>query len=215
MQPNSPRPRAYFFDMDGVIVDNTPYHVRSWVAYSRELGNELSPERITQLLGLTNEGYLTAVFGRKPTVEEVEAAIERKEALYRELIKPDLRKAMTTGLIDFLRQAERDGIPCAIVTGGPPANVDFVVDGLGIRQYFVSVIDSTQYSRGKPAPDCYLTAAKRLNVDPADCMVFEDAEAGIASALAAGMRVTALATTHTPARLADFHPTRIWKDFRG
>ena len=205
--------KAYLFDMDGVIVDNTPYHVRSWSAYSRELGNELPVERIMQLLGQTNEGYLTAVLGRKPTEAEVTAAVDRKEALYRELIRPDLHKAMTPGLVEFLRQAERDGIPCAIVTGGPPENVGFVVDGLGIRRHFAAIIDSTQYRRGKPAPDCYLTAASRLGVNPADCMVFEDAEAGIAAAIAAGMRVTAIATSHPPPRLADFHPTRIWRDF--
>ena len=121
---------AYLFDMDGVIVDNTPYHVRSWAAYSRELGNELPVERILQLLGQTNEGYLTAVLGRRPTEAEVAAAVDRKEALYRDLIRPDLHKAMTPGLVEFLCQAERDGIPCAIVTGGPPENVGFVVDDL-------------------------------------------------------------------------------------
>lgn len=205
--------KAFLFDMDGVIVDNTPFHVKSWVAYSRELGNELTPDRIRELLGLTNAGYLAAIFGREATDEEVAQAVARKESLYRELIRPHLREAMTPGLVGFLCEAERDGIPCAVVTGGPPENVDFVVDGLGIRRYFRTIVDATQYERGKPAPDCYLACAARLGLDPRDCMVFEDAEAGIASALAAGMQVTAIATTHTPERLADFHPTRIWKSF--
>ena len=70
------------------------------------------------------------------------------------------------GLIEFLEGAKKANIPCAVVTGGPTENVDFVLDGLNIRQYFACIVDSSQYEHGKPAPDCYLQAAAKLGVEP-------------------------------------------------
>ena len=93
-------------------------------------------------------------------------------------------------------------------------NVDYVLDGLGLRAFFAVVVDSSQYVRGKPAPECYLAAAARLGVEPSACCVFEDALNGIAAAQAAGMDVVAITGTNSRAVLESAHPTRVIDSFR-
>ena len=132
--------------------------------------------------------------------------------IYRGLCRPYLKAR--DGAIEFLKGATAAGIPCALVTGGPMTNVDFVVDGLKIREHFAYIVDVSQYERGKPAPDCYLLAAAKLGVEPRDCVVFEDAINGIRSARAAGMSVVAITGTHDRRGLEDAGPDRIVSSFR-
>lgn len=203
---------AYLFDMDGVLVDNTPYHVKSWQEYARRCGRELTEEEIKRRLGFTNEGYLRFILGRDPTPEEIATAERDKEALYRELFRPHLTPA--PGLLKLLESARRANIACAVATSAPPENVQFVLDGLAIRHYFQTIVDDKSFRRGKPAPDCYLLAAARLGIPPANCTVFEDAIAGIQAGQAAGMRVVALTTSYPAEVLMNYHPDRILSSFR-
>jgi beta-phosphoglucomutase len=85
-------------------------------------------------------------------------------------------------------------VPLAVGTNAEPANVDFTLDGAGVRQYFRAIVDGSQVARPKPAPDVYLRGAELLGVDPANCIVFEDSPVGIEAARAAGMRVVGLLT---------------------
>lgn len=186
--------KAYLFDMDGVLVDNCRYHVLSWLEFAKRHGGRLTEKQIVDWMGAPGRDYIVRMFDEPVPPERVTAMMEEKERLYREIYRPDL--APRQGLVNLLRRASEDGIPCAVVTGGSKANVDFVLDGLDIRRYFVAVVDSSQYVHGKPAPDCYLQGAERLGVAPGDCLVFEDAVSGIASAHAAGMRVVAITGTN-------------------
>lgn len=186
---------AYLFDMDGVIVDNCAYHVKSWLKIAERHGGRLTEEQIVAWMGAPGRDYLARMFDAMPPPERVEELLREKEATYRELYRPDL--VARKGLADFLERARQRGIPCAIVTGGTMNNVDFVLDGTGLRDYFSCIVDSSCYERGKPAPDCYLQGAARLGVEPRDCVVFEDAVNGIESAIAAGMRSVAITGTNT------------------
>lgn len=186
--------KAYLFDMDGVLVDNCRYHVLSWLEFAKRHGGRLTEKQIVDWMGAPGRDYIVRMFDEPVPPERVTVMMEEKERLYREIYRPDL--APRQGLVDLLRRASEEGIPCAVVTGGSKANVDFVLDGLDIRRYFVAVVDSSQYEHGKPAPDCYLQGAERLGVAPGDCLVFEDAVSGIASAHAAGMRVVAITGTN-------------------
>lgn len=203
---------AFLFDMDGVLADNTAYHVAAWQEYARRLGRPMTEDEVKRHLGFTNAGYLAFILGRDPTPAEVARAESEKEALYRDLFRPHL--TLPPGLLDWLGLARRRGIACAVATAAPPENVAFVLDGLGIRPYFQAVVDDTQFKRGKPAPDCYLAAAAKLGIPPADCTVFEDAIAGIQAGKAAGMRVTAITTSYPPDVLSAYHPDRIIASFR-
>ena len=111
--------------------------------------------------------------------------------LYAEHIKP------INGLIGFLEELEKAKIPKAIATSGIIPNIDFMFEHVPIKNYFYSVIDSTQITQGKPHPEIFLKAAISVNAVPSNCIAFEDSVPGIRSAKAAGMKVVALTTTHT------------------
>lgn len=186
--------RALLFDMDGVLVANTSFHVVAWQAYATKLGRSLSQQEIVRLLGFTNAGYLAYILGREPSKEEVREAVREKESLYRDLFRPHLHAP--EGLIPLLQTARAEGVRCAVVTSGPVENVDFVLDGLRIRPFFDLLVHGASVVHPKPAPDCYLLAAQRLGIAPIDCVVVEDAVAGIQAGKAAGMRVCAITTSN-------------------
>lgn len=204
--------KAYLFDMDGVLVDNCSYHVRAWLELARRHGGHLTAEQVVDWMGAPGRDYIVRMFDGPLPAARVAALLAEKEALYREIYRPHL--TVRDGLVGFLKAARAEGCACAVVTGGTMDNVDFVLDGLGIRNFFSVIVDSSQYAHGKPAPDGYLKAAERLGVTPSGCTVFEDALNGIAAAQAAGMEVVALVGTNPRDVLAAAHPTRVVGSFR-
>jgi beta-phosphoglucomutase family hydrolase len=185
---------AFIFDMDGTLVDNMPFHIQAWTDMLRGLGVQTTPEAfLRQTGGKTNRQILHEIFGGGLTETETLCHISRKEALYRSLYRPYLEPI--AGLIPFLNEAERLRIPMAVATSAGKTNRDFVLQGLGIEAYFSVVVGVEEIHEGKPDPEIFLKAADRLAVIPADCLVFEDALAGIEAASRAGMKVVALTTT--------------------
>jgi len=164
-------------------------------------------------MGATNAYFMERMLGRPVAGDELKALEDAKEALYRELYAPHLELA--DGMRELLDDAHRAGIVCAIASGAPPQNIDFVLDGLGVRGEFACVVDAAQYARGKPAPDCFLEAARRVGADPADCVVFEDAVNGVRAAHAAGMRAVALAATTPRAVFESIGADCVVDTFRG
>ena len=185
--------------MDGVIVPNSDFHVLAWVAYAREFGRELTADDVKMRLGSTNKEYMRFILDREPSDAEVSDAIARKEALYREIYAPHLRAP--DGLIALLDAISAAGIAMGIATGAPHENIDFTLDGLGIRRYFAQIVDASQVAHGKPAPDTYLLAASKLGADPARCVVIEDAIAGVNSGKSAGMKVIAITSSYPASTL--------------
>ena len=190
--------QAYIFDMDGVLADNCRYHVLAWRVFSERHGFALTDEQVLEWMGAANRVYMERLLGRPVADDELAALEDEMENLYRELYAPHLR--IPDGLRAFLDRAHAADIPCGVATGAPQQNIDFILDGLNLRRDFRCVVDPTQYSHSKPAPDCYLRAAALLGVAPSNT-VFEDAVAGIHAAHAAGMRVVAITTTNPRATL--------------
>ncbi|WP_266367286.1 HAD family hydrolase [Tellurirhabdus rosea] len=192
---------AALFDMDGVLVDNLNYHVQAWRTFAHHHGRTLTLEDyFRHVNGRVAADALPFVLGRDLSRDEIVAFTEEKEATYRQLYGPDLQP--TPGLIPFLQTLKTSGTGLAVGTSAPFSNIGFTLDGLRIRSYFDAVVDASMISRGKPDPEIYLQAAERLGVPPSRCVVFEDAYSGIEAGLRAGMKVVALATTHTPGELA-------------
>ena len=181
--------------MDGVIVDNHEYHFLSWQKLAEKHQIEITEEFYrTQMNGRTFAGIIEVVFkGAMPLDKAKEIAYE-KERIYRELYKPHLTP--TSGLIEFLEEAKQAQVPMAVGTSAPVENVEFTLDGLAIRNSFKGVVDDRAVTKGKPDPEVYLKCAEMVGVAPENCIVFEDAVAGIKAGMRAGSKVIALATSH-------------------
>ncbi|WP_375767849.1 HAD family phosphatase [Archangium gephyra] len=188
---------AAIFDLDGTLVDNLPFHVQAWVAMSRALGVETPAERFERdFNGWRNEEIFPALLGRPVPAEELARLSEQKESHYRALYAPHLTPLR--GARELLVRLRDAGVRLAVASAGPRPNRAFVLDGLQLRPFFSQVIGAEDVTRGKPAPDLFLAAARALGVDPAACVVFEDAVHGIHAARAAGMFAVGVATL-TPA----------------
>ncbi len=206
--------RGAIFDMDGVLLDNLSYHLRAFQQLGREQGRELTREQIEAVFGRKNDDMLRVLLGRELNRQELDALADRKEAIYRDLARPDVGRLVVPGLLSFLDRLRGAGLHMAVATSGPRENVNLVFDGLGIGPYFSAVVTGRDVVRGKPHPDAFLLAAARLGLPASDCVVFEDSRSGIQAGLAAGARCVALATTHSAAELEDLRPHRIIRDFR-
>jgi beta-phosphoglucomutase len=199
---NKFKTKAVIFDLDGTLIDNNSYHRQTWEKYLEKIGKQISEEEFNaNMNGRTNEDAIKYIFGKEVTDEESLKHTLDKEALYREIYKPFIKPI--PGLIDFLEILKSKNIPVAIATSGIQPNIDFMFENIPIKKYFDVVINSAHIKKGKPHPEIYLKAASLLNVEPANCLVFEDAAVGIKSAKAAGMKVIALATTQPKEELTE------------
>jgi HAD superfamily hydrolase (TIGR01509 family) len=205
-------PFGAVFDMDGVIVDNRKYHVLAWKAFARTHGVPFDIRHFKDhLFGRVNREIFMGLYGHTLPESEVIAWAEEKESLYRSLYKGHVEPAR--GLVTFLRALSARGIPAAVATAAPRMNLDFALDEAGLRPYFQALVDVGQVRRGKPAPDLYLMAAEAIGVPASRCVAFEDSYPGLESALAAGMKVVGVTTTHTRRELGRAHLTA--RDFQG
>lgn len=193
--------KAVLFDMDGVIVDNLPYHVEAWLLFCERNGIPLTKEVFyKELNGMNSRDTFEWFYKREMTRAEVEVLEEEKELLYREFYAQHRQPAK--GLLTFLHELRSRGIKTALATSAGPGNIDFIVDGLGIRDQFDAIIGGAEVTKGKPDPEIYVKAAALVGVSPADCIVIEDSLQGIASGQAAGARVVGITTSHTAEELA-------------
>jgi beta-phosphoglucomutase family hydrolase len=181
------------FDMDGVMVDSNPIHREAWAAFNRRYGVETTEDMHRRMYGRRNDDIVRDFFGADLPPEEVIVRGAAKEEIYRELIGERLEEALVPGLRDFLERYRAAAM--AVATNAEPANVDFLLDRAGLRPYFRAVVDGHQVTHPKPHPEIYLRAADLLGVPPANCIVFEDSETGVAAAQAAGARVIGICTT--------------------
>ncbi len=188
-----PKPAAYIFDMDGVIIDSTLVHVDAWIAYLRTHGREL-PEVGPRMLGKHNDAIVRDFFSDVAlTEEEIFAHGANKERVYRELMTDVFEEKLVPGVREFL--ACGNGVRLGVGSNAETANVDFVLERAGIRHYFAAIASGHDVERPKPAPDIYLKVAEMLGVLPDSCIVFEDSLTGVAAARAAGMRVVGVLTS--------------------
>lgn len=191
--------RAAIFDLDGTLVDNMAFHARSWVEFSRELGQERPFEFFERETAGKKNGEILAMLLGPLDPAEVRRLGEQKEELYRRMYLPHL--AAVAGLNPFLDRLQARGVALAIATLAPEANRKMVLEGLALSARFELIIGAEQAPRGKPAPDIYLAAARSLEVPPERCVAFEDAINGVISARDAGMPVVGIETTLDAAEL--------------
>ena len=203
--------KAVIFDLDGTLIDNNEFHLKTWKQYLEKEGIDISDENYNaHINGRTNKDAIEYIYGRKMSDAETLDYTLEKETLYREIYKPFIKPV--EGLIPFLEILDKMNIQIGMATSGIQVNIDFMFEHIPIKKYFNVIVNSSHIKNGKPHPEIYLKAASLLNISPANCLVFEDAAVGITSAKSAGMSVVAIDTTqpHDELKEADM----IIHDFR-
>lgn len=181
--------------MDGTLVANSPVHVRAFEIFCDRYGVRDWKEKLGQAFGMGNDDIMRLIMPEELIREKGLAALaDEKEAIYREIYAPEIEPV--AGLVELLGNLRKAGVRCAVGSSGCKANVEFVLEKCGIGEYFDVKISGDMVTHCKPDPEIYLTAAAGLGLAPAECVVFEDAKAGIESARRAGAgRIVAIATT--------------------
>jgi beta-phosphoglucomutase len=186
--------RAFIFDMDGTIVDNMAFHTKSWLEFFARRGKAYDPDAFfRETAGAQGREILRERLGPDIPDDEIAVLAQEKDALYREMYAP--HRAAIKGFEDFVTAADTQGVALAVATSAPPKNIVFTLDELDLRRHFAAVVGAADVKQGKPHPDVFLKAAEKLGVDPADCVVFEDAPMGVEAARRAGMRAVVITST--------------------
>ncbi len=180
------------FDFNGTLYWDSQLHYEAWEEYSKMLrGTAFTYEEMRdKMFGHTNEDIIEYAIGKKPSKEMVEKYAKEKEAVYRKRCLLDKENfKLAPGAIEFLDFLKENNIPRTIATMSEWDNVEFYIKEFNLAKWFD--LDKIVYSNGKipgkPAPDIFLIAAKKLGLNPKDCLVFEDAIAGINAAKSAGI----------------------------
>jgi beta-phosphoglucomutase family hydrolase len=197
---------AAIFDMDGTLIDNTPYHFKSWQALFKKYGKgELSKDTYyKEMSGVPVMETIRRIFGNDHDEAGLKALLNEKEEFYRQEYAPFV--APIKGLEIFLAELKNAGVKMAMATSATDEDINFILGKVPIRDDFDSIVNSSMVSKPKPDPQIFLKAAEKLNMPPEKCVVFEDSLAGIKAANSAGMKVIGITTGHTAAEL---HPVNL------
>lgn len=188
------------FDMDGVIVDSAASHFESWQRLAQERGTgPISEAQFKATFGGRNSEIIAEWFGETDAARSKSLG-DRKEMLYREIIRHDVRPM--PGAKELIDRLAGEDITMAIGSSGPPENVRMICEAMGLTDAFRAIITGADVSRGKPDPEVFLRAAEGMSIAPADCVVIEDAPLGIEAACRARMRCIGLTSSHAAEVLA-------------
>jgi beta-phosphoglucomutase len=197
------RPRAFIFDLNGTMIDDMSYHIRAWHGLLNSMGASLNYEQVKEECYGKNGELLERVFpGRFTDAEKDKISIE-KEKKYQQEFRPHLK--LINGLDELLREAKERDIKMAIGSAAIRFNIDFVLDGLEIADYFDAIVSADDVKHSKPDAETYVKCAKLLGINPAECIVFEDSPKGVESAANAGMKSVVITTMSTAEEFTQYN----------
>ncbi len=181
--------KACIFDLDGVIVDTAVYHFQAWRKLAQNLGFDFTHQQNEQLKGISRVESLNLIlkWGNVSLNEDEKLKwASKKNDWYLELISQMNPKEILPGVSDFLAFLKENKVP--IVLGSASKNAVSILNKIDLLHYFNAIVDGNSVTKSKPNPEVFLKGAEKINYKPANCLVFEDAVAGIQAANSAGMR---------------------------
>lgn len=194
--------KALLFDLNGTMIDDMSFHITAWHQILNKLGANISLEKTKEECYGKNHELLERTFpGRFTDAEKDEMSYEKEKA-YQQEFRTQLK--LIDGLDELLRESKRNDVKTAIGSAAIMFNIDFVLDGLNIRNYIDAIVSADDVMNSKPNPETYLKCAELLNVNPSDCLVFEDAPKGVESAQNAAMDCWVLTTMHRPEEFSQY-----------
>jgi beta-phosphoglucomutase family hydrolase len=200
MNPNSLPPAAVIFDMDGVLVDTNPFHVRKWEALLTEYGIAFDRKALPkQVLGPGNDPTLRHFFGERITADDRRRLSEELEARFREDFAPHAKSL--PGVERLIAECHDHGVLVALASAAMSKNVFFILDALKLRPCFHVILTADEITQNKPHPEIFAKTAQKLGLCPSDCVVIEDSFVGIEAAKRAGMKCVAVASTFPASEL--------------
>jgi beta-phosphoglucomutase family hydrolase len=186
---------AVLWDLDGVIADTGPYHCRAWQDVFRERGVNFTEVDFMRHFGQRNDTIIRSTLGGSIPPEELDVIANEKEANYRRRVARNIKPL--PGALELIRSLKQNEIKMAIASSAPMENIRLIIRGLGIDDYFQAIVWGREVAEGKPSPQIFLLAARKLEAEPRSCVVVEDAVAGVAAAKRAGMKCVAVTNSHS------------------
>jgi beta-phosphoglucomutase len=188
------------FDLDGVLVDTGWAHKQSWYDLAEREDFNMSDEFFSNTFGMRNDKIIPLLTGLDVTSERVNQLSDWKEQRYRDIIAEKL--TLPAGVGELLDDLKGGGFLLAVGSSAPKANLNLCLERVRIRDYFDACVSGEEVVEGKPAPETFLKAARKLELSPGCCVVVEDAVQGVEAGQAAGMPVVAVTTTRDRAALS-------------
>lgn len=181
--------KAVIFDMDGVLIDSEPLHLKFAMELFKTIGVEMSFQEYSKFIGTTSYHMWNKIindYKLKYTIEEL-TEMERN-GFYEFLSSPDMYIEPIKYIPELLKDLKENDYKIAVASSSPMRLIEFILDKLNIRKYFDSLVTGDFVERSKPEPDIFLYAAKKLEVSPEECVVIEDSHNGVLAAKKAGMK---------------------------
>lgn len=201
---------SVIFDMDGTLLDNSEYHKQAWLKFLRKHDIEMLEEEYhKKLFGRTSKEILSLVFNRELSEDEKNEFTGEKEKIYREIASEKIRSQK--GLKKLLDELYENDVKMAVATSATETNLEFTLDKLDIRKYFVTTTNSSEISHSKPHPEIFLKTARDMGAEPENCVVFEDSPSGVEAAHRAKMK-TFVVNPSDEEKIREF-TNHIFKDF--
>ena len=193
--------KALIWDLDGVIADTAPFHFRAWQRVAQDKGIAFTEADFKQTFGKRNPEIIAAKFNPDSSAQEIEELACKKEELFRRIAKQSIKPF--PGVLNLMLSLRAAMWKMAIASSTPVENIKLITQSLDIAGLFDAVVSDKDVLRGKPDPEVFLLAADKLGATPADCIVIEDAVAGVRAAKDAGMKCIAVTNTHPADKLAE------------
>jgi HAD superfamily hydrolase (TIGR01509 family) len=190
-----PQRQAIIFDMDGLMVDSEPLSRRAWNQILLAHDYDMTDDIYRQIIGRRTEQSAEIILGYYPLPMTATELATQKGVIFHEIRAQGI-PAMP-GLIALQATIKERGLPWAIATSSPRHHAEIILAQLGLREFCHAIAAGNEVAHGKPAPDIYLLAAQRLNIDPTVCLALEDSEPGCQAASAAGMKVIVIPNGET------------------